>query len=303
MILIFIGGVLLLENTGYLPPNFWMNLWRLWPLVLVLVGVELLLAGRIPWLVLAGVAALVLIVGAVVTRPAQPVAQSGAGAYTPSTRVTDLGGASQAAVTIRYGAGQLNIGPIDQPTPNELASMSYTGPAEMAPQPAYSQTSDGVGQLEYQSSGHGPATFPNFPWGGGASNPGTARMDLNLAPGVPITSLAVQTGATDARLDLSSLRISTMDLSIGAATAWVRFPAAAGVTTAHISGGASTITLEVPQGVAAQIQHHGGLTTLNVDQARFPQVDDTTFRSPDFDTNPNRLDLSIDTGVTTIQVN
>ena len=56
LILIFIGGVFLLENTGYLPPNFWMNLWRLWPLVLVLVGIELLFASRIPWVALAGVA-------------------------------------------------------------------------------------------------------------------------------------------------------------------------------------------------------------------------------------------------------
>src|SRR4030081_150733 len=49
LILIFLGGVFLLQNTGYLPPNFWFNLWRLWPVILVLVGIELLLANRVPW--------------------------------------------------------------------------------------------------------------------------------------------------------------------------------------------------------------------------------------------------------------
>jgi len=59
LVLIFIGGVFLLQNAGYLPPNFWVNLWRLWPLVLVLAGIELLLAHRVPWLVLSGLAACV----------------------------------------------------------------------------------------------------------------------------------------------------------------------------------------------------------------------------------------------------
>ena len=100
-------------------------------------------------------------------------------------------------------------------------------------------------------------------------NDAAAHADLNIAPTVPISSLNVQTGAADAHLDLSHLNVSSLDMSIGAATAWIRFPENAGTTTAaHISGGASTITLEIPQGVAAQIQQRGGLSTFNIDQSR-----------------------------------
>jgi hypothetical protein len=298
LVLIFLGGVFLLENTGYLPPNFWMNLWRLWPLVLVLVGIELLFAHRIPWLALAGLAAVVLVLGAVATNSNLPPHETAR----PSTSSidTDLGNASQAAVTVRFGAGQLTVGPIEQPRPNELASMTYEGPSDLAPVPRYTPVGGGVGQLEYQSSGRGAPGF--LPWMNGR-NSGSPRMDLNLAPNVPITSFVVQTGATDARLDLSTLRVNAIDMSIGAATAWVRFPEAAGSTTVHISGGASTITLEIPQGVAAQIRHRGGLSTLNVDQNRFPQVSEGLYRSADYDTAPNKLDINLETGVTTIQVN
>lgn len=285
----------LLENTGYLPPNFWVNLWRLWPVVLVLIGVELLLAHRVPWLALVGLAAVVLIVGAVAVNMATPGATTNASFA--NTTQTDLDGASQAAVTVRFGAGRLNLGPILQPQPNQLASMSFQGPQQLAPQPRYS-VSNGVGQLDYQSSPRGAPGF--VPFGDGRSD--AAQMDLTLAPNVPITSLSVQTGATDARLDLSALSVSNIDLSIGAATTWLRFPEAAGVTMAHISGGASTLTLEVPQGVAAQIQLRGGLSTVNVDQSRFPQVSDNLYRSPDYDTATNKVDLSIETGVTTIQI-
>lgn len=297
LILIFVGAVILLENTGYLPPNFWMNLWKLWPLVLVLAGVELLLAHRVPWVALAGVAAVVLILGAVVTNIG--IAPLGAATQAVNTsRQTDLGGATQAAVTVRFGAGDLALGPIAQPRQDELAAMTYDGPPQLAPQPRYTPVSGGVGQLEYQSGGQGAHGFNPF----GASNNNPPRMQLNLSPAVPIASLNIQTGATDARLDLSSLHVATLDMSVGAATAWVRFPEAAGLTTAHISGGASTITLEVPDGVAAQIQHQGGLSTVNVDQTRFPQVNESTFRSPGYDTAMNKVDLVIETGVTTITV-
>src|SRR5437868_6967787 len=299
LILIFIGGVFLLENTGYLPPNFWMNLWRLWPLVLVLVGIELLFANRIPWIALAGVAAVVLVVGAIVTNSG-PMGASRGETQTQATQ-TDLDGATQAAITVRFGAGQLNVGPIAQPQPNQLAIMNYQGPPELAPVPRYTSLRGGTGQLEYQTSGRsGPSFMPFI----NPHNDAAAHADLNIAPTVPISSLNVQTRAADAHLDLSHLNVSSLDMSIGAATAWIRFPENASTTTAaHISGGASTITLEIPQGVAAQIQQRGGLSTFNIDQSRFPQVSEGLYRSPDYTSSTNKLDLNLETGVTTLQVN
>jgi hypothetical protein len=61
--------------------------------------------------------------------------------------------------------------------------------------------------------------------------------------------------------------------------------------------------VEIPQGVAAQIQHGGGLSTLKVDETRFPQVSDSLYRSPDYDTAANKIDLTIETGVTSITIN
>jgi LiaI-LiaF-like transmembrane region len=298
LLLIFLGAVFLLQNTGYLPPNFWTNLWRLWPVILVLVGVDLLLAHHVPRIALAGLIAIVLVLGALAMNTNLPVI-AGNNSQTPvtsTTAVTQVGDANQAAITVRFGAGQLNVGPLTTPGSDQLATMSYSGPPQLAPAPHYS-VKNGVGQLDYATNGRPGPGFP-FP-GNGADS---ARMDIELTSSVP-ESLTVQTGATDAHLDLSQLRVNTLDMSIGAATAWVRFPAAAGLTTAHISGGASTLTLEIPDGVAARIQHQGGLSTLNVDESRFPKVSDNMFRSPNYDTANNKVDLTIETGVTTIRVN
>ena len=296
LVLIFIGVVFLLQNTGYLPPNFWVNLWRLWPLLLVLAGIELLFANRLPWLIVACLAAVVLVVGALaVNANVAPTVTA------PTTKQldTDLGGATEAAVTVRFGAGQLTIGPLVQPRDNQFASMTYTGPPDLAPQANYLVAAGGLGRLDYQVSGR---PGPGFnPFASGRS--GSAHMELNLTPRVPISSLSIQTGATEAHLDLSSLRVGDIDMSVGAATASVRLPENAGLTTMHVSGGASTLTLEIPQGVAARIQHHGGLSTLKVDQSRFPLVSEGLYQSADYDQAANKVDITLETGVTTIQVN
>jgi hypothetical protein len=296
LVLIFIGVVFLLQNTGYLPPNFWVNLWRLWPLLLVLAGIELLFANRLPWLILACLAAVVLVVGAFAVN-----ANSAPPATATSVKQldTDLGGATDAAVTVRFGAGQLTVGPLVEPRDNRLASMTYSGPPELAPQANYTVAPGGLGRLDYQVSGRpGPGFIPFT-----GSRSGSARMQLELSPNVTISSLTIQTGATEAHVDLSSLRVGGVDMSVGAATASVRLPEHAGLTTMHVSGGASTLTLEIPQGVAARIQHHGGLSTLKVDQGRFPLLGEGLYQSADYDTAANKVDITLETGVTTIQVN
>jgi hypothetical protein len=297
LVLIFIGGIFLLQNTGYLPPNAWLNLWRLWPLMLVLAGVELLLAHRVPWLLLTAIAALVLAVGVAITTTGLTAPTTRAAAATVAMP-TSVDGATQATVTVHVGAGQLTIGPLVQPAGDQLAIMNYDGPSDIVPRPRYTVTG-GTGQLEYELTGRGGPAFIPFV----ASRSGGSRMDLELNPDVPISLLTVQTGATDAHLDLSKLNIKGVELSVGAASTWMRLPEAAGSTSAHISGGAATLTLEVPQGVAAQIRHRGGLSTVNVDQSRFPSVGDEMYRSPDYDSAQNKLDLNLETGVTTIQVN
>jgi hypothetical protein len=294
LVLIFIGGVFLLQNAGYLPPNFWLNLWRLWPVVLVLAGIELLLAHRIPWLALVGLAGIVLVLGAVASGSS--LSRSPTQAAVTHTSQTDLGGATQAVVSVHFGAGQLSIGPLAPALDNQLAATTYSGAPDLEPQASYSAVG-GTGQLDYQVYGHGPALMPFV---GGQSE---ARMDLNLSPKVPITALNVQTGATDAHLDLSTLQVSNLEINVGAASTWVRLPEAAKTTNAHIAGGAATITLEIPPGVGAQIRHRGGLSTVNVDQTRFPSVGDGLYRSADYLTAPNNVDVSIETGVTSIQVN
>jgi hypothetical protein len=303
LILIVVGSIFLLQNLGVLAPTAWLGLWRLWPLLLVLIGIDLLLAHRRSLAVLVGLVVAIFALGLVagmVDVPGLSAPRQGAGPDTTSRAQTQtLRGATQAAVTLRFGAGQLDVGPLLHAGPDDLASMTYDGPPGAAPEAQYS-VANGLGRLDYQLSGRAAGGFAPFFANRGGGNP-ESRLNVSLRPDLPLT-LTVQTGATQARLDLSQLRVGTLDVSLGAADTWVRLPENAGTTTAHFSGGATSLTLEVPDGVAAQIRTRGGLNTVSIDQTRFPAAGADVYRSPDYATATNKVDITVETGVSTIRV-
>jgi hypothetical protein len=200
---------------------------------------------------------------------------------------------------VQFGAGRLNVEALPPGSADTAATMTYSGPSDFQPNSSFRLRSGGVGDLSFSVGNHDGGFF-GFPFfrGGNRSAP---SMQVQLTRDVPI-SLRTQSGAADTTLDLSGLRVTNLEVSTGASTTLLRLPEAAGTTTARIQGGASTITVEVPPGVAAQVTFQGGLSTLNVDQSRFPAVGDKKYRSPNYDTSPNKVDLRIEVGAATVTV-
>jgi hypothetical protein len=66
--LVFIGAgvILLLSNLGYLPWQSWNVLWRLWPLLLVALGIDLLIGRRSLVGAIFSVLLILLLIGVVV---------------------------------------------------------------------------------------------------------------------------------------------------------------------------------------------------------------------------------------------
>lgn len=287
-LLIIAGLVFLLQNLGVLSWDVWGSVARFWPIILVVIGLEMFLGGDRPLVtvlaVVAGVAVLIALLLGVGrfhrTAPARPV--------TSHTLSQSLQEANDAAVTVHFGAGSLNLGDLRDQT-DQLANLTYEGPGQLTP-PKF-QLRNGHAQLIYD------LPHPQFP--GQASSP--AQMNLLLSPNVPL-SLDIQEGAADGRIDLSQLRVTNLSLQVGASHPTLVLPRNAGLTIASIKGGASTIDVEVPADVAAQIHYDGGLSTVSVDQGRFPAVGSQIYKSDDYDTAQNKVDLTIQAGLSTVTV-
>ncbi|MBV8084097.1 MAG: hypothetical protein JO247_04695 [Chloroflexi bacterium] len=303
--LIGLGAIFLLQNFGVLSWQFWGSVWQYWPALLILVGLELVFGGRgTGWLL--GFVVLVAIVGVAAghfsSRVAMPAwfnrvpAAEPAASPIEGTTSQDLQGATQATVTLQFGAGDMTVGPLTD-DPNLLSKVTYQGPESLEPKPTFSLRG-GQASLVYKvSGGDHSGRFPFFNSSAGS------QANFFLNPTIPL-AVTVQEGATTSHLDLSQLKVSNLTLDTGASTTDITMPAQAGNTIAQIRGGAATINLSIPSGVAAQITYQGGLSQLNIDHGRFPQVpnNDHLYQSQDYANAQNKLDLTIQTGVATVNV-
>ena len=115
----------------------------------------------------------------------------------------------------------------------------------------------------------------------------------------PITIIGGGLAGSEAvwRIAKSGLRVTDLRLRTGAAQSRVTLPTA-GVTRVNAEGGATQMRFRVPVGVAARITSAMAIGTTDVDTNRFPRTKDgTAWASPDFDANPNRVEIAVRGGV------
>jgi hypothetical protein len=191
-----------------------------------------------------------------------------------------LKGFESAAVAIRYGAGELALG--SGAAPDELLSGAFGGGVE------HRLSEEGeLARVELRS----PVDWPS-----GRNR----RWDVALNGDIPLT-LDVETGASQATIDLAHTRTSRLDLRTGASSVDLVLPEAAGHTAVTIEGGAGSVTVRVPEGVAARVTGSAAVGHLGVDETRFPRAG-STWQSPDYDTAANRADIRVSFGAGEVTV-
>ncbi len=125
--------------------------------------------------------------------------------------------------------------------------------------------------------------------------------DIHLNRDVPL-SLKIDSGASASTIDLSDLKVTDLDIDTGASSTELTLPANAGNTHVDIDTGASSFKVGIPTGVAARIRVKSGIASVNVN-SRFPRLDGGLYQSPDYSTATNRVDMTIDTGVGSVEIN
>jgi hypothetical protein len=248
LVWIVVGGLLLASTTGNLGAGPLELVGEWWPAVAIALGA---------W----------FLVGAFMPRPGPN-----------ELLVVPVNGLTQAAVRIRFGAGELST---TRAQPGDLVDGRFEG-----------------GVLVHRA-GHGieleqDMTF-GIPWLDHASN-----WAVGLSGEIPL-DLRVETGAARAHLDLSELQVRSLDLQTGASETRVRLPRNAGATSIRAETGMAALVIEVPDGVGAKIRGRITLGSNDVDQARFPKTLDG-YASPDYATAANRADIEVRGGMGSVQV-
>lgn len=294
LLLIVLGVVFLLNTLNVLPWTVWDSLWRLWPVALILVGLEILLGRGNPWLSallavlvigIAGTAAFIGYFGYLGTWSWGPQAVVDVSSQHVAVPLQDI---NDASLTLRFGAGRLRLDALAGAGDNLIEGDLRGDQGSVEPR--------------VSTSGNRTDVTLEMPQRGAIRvGPGSATSwYLSLNPSVTY-DITVQGGAAESDLDLRGLRVRDLNVDLGASSTRVRLPEAAGQTTAKLRTGAAELRVDVPEGVAARITSSGGLSSFNVDQGRFPKQGGV-YVSPNYDTAANRVDLSIDAGLASVTV-
>jgi hypothetical protein len=249
------------------------------------------LLGRSAGSRLAKALGIALVVVVATTAVAWVGSSVAAGPLESHSYAQSVDGAIRSSTHVQFNAGTLSVGALDAGA-DTLATMQYDGPANLRPEPSY-RVRAGLGELEYVAGRDAEGQLLALPIVIHGEN---ASMHLRLARDIPL-ALSVEFGAGESDLDLTGIRVTNVDLHSGAGRSRVRMPDSAGQTVGTISGGIGEVALQIPTGVAADIYISGGIGSREVDQVRFPSLGGGHYRSPDYETVANRVELRANVGV------
>jgi hypothetical protein len=143
--------------------------------------------------------------------------------------------------------------------------------------------------------------FPEviFPWNW-MSGKGF-QWDCGFTTDIPL-DLVFEIGAVDAYLDLTELQVKDLALKTGASSTRLKLPSKAGMTHLKVEAGAASVDIDVPDGVAARVEASVGLVSIDVNQDRFPKQNGY-YQSADYESAENKVDIRLEAGVGSIEIN
>jgi hypothetical protein len=269
------GVVALAAQQGYLDRDALAGTWRLWPLILVAVGISILVS-RTPFAIVGTIVAALVVGGAGGVLIAVGPGVAACGDADPTVLDTSHGEfGDEAEVTVDFTCGSLEVATTEDAQWTVRSGREGGGGAEI------SAESD---RLDVESGGRGGW------WGGGRQRwiidlPKETRYQLAISPnasdaaidlgGGRFTSVSLDANAASLRLILDDARVDHLDLSLNAGSATVIIGKGVSLD-ASMSVNAASIKICTEDGVALQVAVDPSITVAtNLDESDLDQVGDT----------------------------
>jgi hypothetical protein len=285
-ILILVGVFALLVNAGFVPVERLDRLADLWPLILVVIGLELLvrralqgasaeIATALIVLLAIGGAAAYVALGPSISTGVQALDASGkVGSLNHAMAQVDAGGAT---ITMQ---GSSSLG-------DDLfrAHIEYSG------QQPDVRLDTSSGEVHISQSSTSGFFFQSRRF----------ALTMQLNSSVP-WKIAVDTGASSDVFMLSTVHIASIDVNTGASKEDITVGDPSGTVPIKINGGALTVNLHRPAGAAASVSVSGGAATLSFDGRQSKSIGTLTAQTSDYDRASDRYEIQVDGGADTVTV-
>lgn len=284
-VLILAGVIALLVNTGAIPVDRLILLVNLWPVVLIVIGLEIVVRRGLQGTtanVAAAAVALVAVAGAAV--------YVGIGPSPLANQKEDvqaaLGDLKQASLEVDVGSATVNVsGGSDLGADLYHAHIEFSGPK---PDVSLDRS---TGELTISQNS-------NYPFG---LQPGQFNLTIQLSTEIPWT-ISENTGASRDTINIPQLTVSRIELNTGAAEEEITLGPPKGTVPIEVNGGALTVRVHRPSGVDASVAVSGGAISLNADNRSTHGIGELTWQSSGFSGATDAYRITVDGGACNVTV-
>jgi hypothetical protein len=285
LILIGLGLVALLANLGAISWDQVVRVLDLWPLLLIMIGIELIVrrlaAPPVATALGAAVAILALVaaVAHVAAGPGFEAAGDRGSAHAP------LNSAEAGSLVFNGGAARITGHVAD--TGGDLYQATFTYPKGARP-----TFTDRPGEVVIDFGG-GSHLF-------GRSGP--RMLDIALSNRVP-WSVDLRGGAFSIDLNLAEGHLRQFMVEGGASNITARLPAPSGTVPIMLQGGAISATLHRPAGVELRVRISGGASAIDADGNHVTALGgDSSWSTPGYSQAADRYEISAEGGANHVTV-
>ena len=290
IILIGAGIIFLLSNLHVISGNPWPIIWNLWPVLLIVIGLDILFGRRSMLGGLIGAAlGVLLVVGVIfllVLQPNLPGFSFGSSELHTSHNSALLGNVQAAGVSIDFGSGVNRLYAFGDSDKLVNADISYYGSLTFDVSASNNQANI---QINSRNSG---LFFGGF--GGGE------KQDIGLNTR-PVYDLNLSAGSGGADLDLSRLNLSGGRVDVGSGGVDLRLPSA-GKFTLRIDGGSGSLNVRTPGSLALRVEVDRGSGSFSA-SSRLKTVGKDVFETEGFGSAQNAITLIVNGGSGSISMN
>ncbi len=303
IILLFVGGVLLLENFNLIE-FYWRSVWRFWPVFLIIAGVNILFNRRNSQIATAvSIGVLVVMLSFVFYKGQQPpqhknwIDESYGGDDEVSTESQDTAvnaltfsepfdrdAVRQVVLNISGGGTSFNLkGATDSLIFAEVSrkkgNFSLKKEVLDSLQTLTFTMKEGKGKWSMNDAGNG--------------------VDFQLNK-IPEWTINMSMGAGEVDFDLSEFKVRTFKFDGGAAAVDVKFGDALPITDVIVKTGVADVSLNIPERSGCRIRSKTGLSSK--DFTGFTKVDNDTYETPNFKASTKKIFISFDGGLSNFEV-
>ncbi len=303
IVLIGAGIMLLLSSLGYVPWRSWGVIWRLWPLLIIALGIDVLIGRRsVAGAIVSAVLLLVLIGGIILAaffaqnisavsdwiRPLELPGWIQQTEFQSKHVEYSLAGVEEATVYIDWASVPGYLSALED-SPNLIeGDIDYLGELVFDVNMRGDQANV---KLDSRSSGIG------F-WSPDLGDRTGKRWDVGISPDVPL-DLTLDAGSGPCDLDLADLQVSGLVLDAGSGPVDLVLPPDSSFD-AEIDGGSGPLTIVLPRNVGMRVELDSGSGPFSpgsrFELLRGKRDGDSTWETSRYDAAEYKIELVIDQG-------